>query len=275
MSKPRSFSQWSQYRRCPYSFYLGRIEKVPRIPAAWSPQGTAIHEALERWELSNRTLRREQVIGIGLDVYDREIRQLEEVTPNLRHWFASGPYGADEDIPRRRLMISEHVDRALLWYAHHPEQKPWRTLNGLPGVEVPFQITLNGIEVRGYIDWIGSLGRNNDPVLDRRTFGPRDIKTGRKPGHVMQLKIYSLALQDHLEFNEVSGFDPLISGDFFMTRTGKPTVLQDLGQITRDEVGQEFEALEDSIGKGDFPPKPSEGVCRFCDVKHSCNYRVG
>jgi len=215
------------------------------------------------------------VVHIGLEAYDREIRQLEEVTPNLRHWFSSGPYGADEDIPRRRSMIPEHVDRALLWYANHPDQVPWTTLNGLPGVEVPFHIELNGIVVRGFIDWIGSLERHPDPVLDRRTFGVRDIKTGKKPGHVMQLKIYVLALQDHLEFNDTADFDPLISGDFLMTRTGKPTVLQDLGQITRDEVGQEFEALEDSIGKGDFPPKPTADNCLFCDVKYSCNYRAG
>lgn len=263
-SKPRSFSQWGQHGRCPHAYYLDRIEKVWRKPAAWSPQGTAVHAGLEAWERSGRTLTLEQVSDVGLSSYTSEINKLLEETPNLRFWFSSGSYTADLDIPRRRAMVPEHLARALGWYEKHPDQTPWTTLDGDPAIELPFSIQLNGITVRGYIDWVG--------WLDRGILGPRDNKTGRKPGQVMQLKIYGIAIEDHFKFHGAP--QSVSSGDFLMTRTGKPTYLQDLTQITRDEVGQEFEKLEADINSGKFPPKPSAEVCWSCDVRHSCKYRA-
>src|SRR5690606_29952771 len=52
----RSVSQLKQYQKCGYSYYLARIEREWERPAAWLPQGLAVHEAAEEYEKSGRTM---------------------------------------------------------------------------------------------------------------------------------------------------------------------------------------------------------------------------
>lgn len=49
-----SYSQLSSFSECPFSYYLGHIEK-PRpeeAPNAWAEQGTLIHDLLDKWAKS-------------------------------------------------------------------------------------------------------------------------------------------------------------------------------------------------------------------------------
>jgi putative RecB family exonuclease len=229
--------------------------------------GTAVHEALEKWERSDRNLPVEGAQSYFRQAYTREVNALLEVTPNTRYWFGSGPYEAEEDIPRRKALGIEHVAKAIAWYDKHPTQKPWKHPDGRMGVELPFKIQLGTVPVRGYIDWLGQLG----PAC---VLGPRDNKTGRNPGKVLQLKIYDIALDDHFAWRKEPRPAGAGKGDFFMTKTGKPTVYQDLTQITRDEVVTRFETVDAQIQSGAFPAKPDEDTCRFCSVRSSCSFRA-
>src|SRR3954469_19163368 len=98
MTDVRSYSQLGAYDRCPYMYYLERVEKVWQRPAAWLPMGTAVHEAAERWELSGRTMSLEEAQQIFRDAYVRETNKYLDDTPNANHWFRSGPYKGPEDI---------------------------------------------------------------------------------------------------------------------------------------------------------------------------------
>lgn len=267
MTKARSWSQIEQYTRCPYSFKLQRLDKAWQQPAAWLPMGTAVHAGMEAWERSGRDLPVEYAQSVFRDTYKTEVDKLLEVTPNKDRWFASGPYTAVEDIPRRRDIGLEHVANGVAWYEKHPTQRPWVHPDGRLAVELPFNIRLGTVPVRGYIDWIGSLGLGCP-------LGPRDIKSGRKPGKVMQLKIYDLAIDDHFEWRGEERPPGAGKADFLMTRTGKPTVYQDLTQISRDEVVVKFEETDADIQAGDFPARPEEETCRFCSVRSACKYRA-
>lgn len=267
MSSYRSFSQWAELNQCQYRYYLHRIEHVPQIQAAWTAQGTAVHTAMENWERGNRKAPVEAVQDTFRDEYDLEISKSIDKEPNLRHWFASGPYEADEDIPRRAQLGVEQIEKSLKWYDKHPDQVPWYHPDGRIGIELPFKIKLEDIEIRGFIDWFGRLS-------DTCELGPRDIKTGRKPGQHMQLKIYDLAMDDHYAWAGKERPEGPSQGDFFMTRTGKPTVPLDLAQVTRDEVTQEFINLELIVESGVFEPNPSEDNCKFCPVRRKCRFRA-
>lgn len=262
----RSFSQWSDMNQCPYSYYLKRVEKKAQIQAAWTAQGTAIHEAMEYWERSDRLSPVENIELVFLEAYDREIEEAKDKEPNLSRWFASGPYTAEDDIPRRRELGVAQVSKSIVWYDKHPGEQPWVHPDGRLGIELPFVLQLGSVAVRGYVDWYGNLGHT--------VLGPRDLKSGRRPGKHMQLKIYDLAMDDHFEFRgeERPGGG---SGDFFMTRLGKPTVAQDLTQVSRDEIVLEFETIDQDIKAGDFPANPSEDGCKFCPVRRACKFRMG
>lgn len=264
--RARSWSQKEQYDTCPYQFYLARIEKRWERPAAWTAMGTAVHAAGEAYELSERNLPLEGAQSKFREVYAEEINKLLDETPNLKYWESSGPYDGEQDIPRRWKIGQEHVARYIEWYEKHPSQRPWRTPEGKLAVEIPFTIWLGSVKVRGVIDYLGSL------ALDPEEIAPRDTKSGANPGKLLQLKIYGIAVEDY--FKWLGQPREVTRADFFMTKTGKPTVFQNLKQVSRDELVVMFEELDAKVNAGDFPPKPGP-ACARCGVRTFCKYREG
>lgn len=269
MSDVRSYSQLSAYDRCPYMYYLERVEKVWQRPAAWLPMGTAVHSAAEAWELSGRVMTLEEAQTVFREAYRASTDLLLTETPNARYWFASGPYKGPEDIARRYRLGQEHVARYIAWYEKHPEQKPIRytDLEGVEkiGVEMPFALKIGGVQVRGFIDWIGYKD-------DGETLIVRDNKTGNNPGGPDQLATYALAVEARWALPDVGVH--VEEGDFFMTRTGKPTIPYALTRAVKVQLAEDFATLDENVKAGNFPAKPEASKCMFCSVNASCKYRV-
>jgi putative RecB family exonuclease len=256
--KYRSWSQLEQFEQCPYRYYLARIERVWKRPAAWLPMGTAVHEAIEEWENGNRFDSVQWAQDVYTEVYLREVNQLLSETPNTTYWQWSGPYNGEADIERRLRVGREHVERYVNYY-NDPKNihvQPVVLPGGGKAIEYPFELDLEGVKVRGVID---------AAVKDRAQIIVRDAKSGNKPGKVKQLKIYELASIDAFGWT-------VSSGDFFMTKTGKPTQPYDLTKITRAEIVRDFQHLDSEIEAQHFDPTPSVDTCGRCDVRFSCQY---
>lgn len=258
MSEHRSFSQLSTYEKCPYRYYLERVEKVWQKPAAWLPMGTAVHYACEKWELSGRHAPDVVIKAWFQESYWEATNKYLEETPNTAHWEASGPFKGPEDITRRFEVGQEHVIRYAEYYRKHRTEIPWVTPDGTPAIELPFDFELGGVPIRGFIDAV--INVDGELIV-------RDTKSGRQPGDDKQLKIYALAIEN-------IGGPTVALGDYFMTRTGKPTFPYDLLQVTKQEMTNRFIQLDLSIKAGEFPPNPGD-ECARCSVKLSCEYRVG
>lgn len=258
----RSVSQINQYLRCPQAYKLGRIDKVWSRPAAWLPQGTAVHAVLEEWERRNSqggSMSLEEAKDMFRQVYAAGINDLTDLTPNLEWWFWSGPYNGERDIERRFEIGLEQIEKFVAW-RESPGQTIWVTPDGKPAIELEFAINLDDIIVRGFIDAVVI-----DPAGDYLRV--RDYKTGNSPGDDFQLGVYSVALQ------ELYGIKPAW-GDYFMVgkKGAKPRISgpYDLTQWTRESVSARFREVEDRIQAGDFEPDPEPGKCGFCDVNYSC-----
>lgn len=260
----RSYSQLNSYDRCPYMYYLERVEQVWQRPAAWLPMGTAVHSAAEAWELSGRVMTPEEALQVFRDQYRASTDLLLETTPNAKFWFSSGPYRGPEDIVRRYKNGQEHVQRYIAWYQRHPNERPFvpSTIGepGKPMVEFPFEIEIGGVPVRGFIDWVGWDEDDNIIV--------RDNKTGVLPGGPEQLATYALAVEAQASWIHIK------SGDFFMTRTGKPTIPYQLTRVVKQQLAEDYQALDEGVKAGNFPAKPEAKKCMFCSVSASCKYRV-
>lgn len=254
----RSVSQYNQYNRCAYAFKLARIDRVWQRPAAWLGQGSAVHEAAEWWERTGRTGSLEDAQEVFRESYAKHINKACETTPNFDWWFASGPYGGERDIERRLGIGLEQVEKYLAWYAKHPEEVIWIAPDGTPGIEIGFDIELDGVPVRGFID---AIIVNQQGKLD-----VRDNKTGNNPGDDFQLGVYAVAIA------ETYGVAAPVAGTYWMGRSGKATHPYDLTEWTRERVAGEFRDLEESIQAERFEPDPSPDKCRFCDVSFACQY---
>jgi len=205
----------------------------------------------------------EEVQEVFRESYQREINEACEVTPNFEYWSKSGPYDGERDTERRYQLGLDQCVRMLTWYDRHPEEVVWVSPDGQPGIELGFNMDLDGIEIRGFIDLVMSVpdGPTDTEVL------VRDNKTGNQPGDDFQLGVYSVAIEDAF------GVKPE-KGDYWMGRSGKPTYPFDLRDWTRGRVSDAFQELETGISAEMFDPDPSPDKCMFCDVNASCPYAV-
>lgn len=152
--KYRSVSQLNQYTRCPHSYYLARIAMAWQRPAAWLAQGSAVHAVLEARERSGREMSLEEAQELFKEEYAKEANEALAITPNTDWWSASGPYRGDEDLERRFHIGLEQIEKYFAWTDAHPEEEIWTAPDGTPAIELEFDIDLEGIPVRGFIDAI-------------------------------------------------------------------------------------------------------------------------
>jgi len=237
---PRSVSQYNQYHRCPYSWYLSRVLKAWDRPAAWLPQGSAVHKAAEEFEKSGRTMSLEEMKAVFAESYAVEVAQYTEITPRFDFWTWSGPYAGKVDLERRYGIGMEQTERYYRYYTETaPDEVIWIAPDGTPGIELGFVIELGDVPVRGFIDAIITMPDGSVRV--------RDNKTGKQPGDDFQLGVYSVAV------SEQYGVDRPLTGDYWMGGPGKPTHPYDLSEWTTERLTVEFAELEAMIQQDDFP----------------------
>jgi putative RecB family exonuclease len=262
----RSVSQIKQYERCPYSYYLSRIRKAWQRPAAWLPQGSAVHGAIEWWERTGRTGSLEDAQAVFTRLWVEEVGKYTSITPNMTWWSPSGPYDGEADLRRRYAIGLDQVRKYIEYYRiTAPREVIWIAPDGSPGIELGFDIDLDGIKIRGFIDAV--IQRPTGP-LDSEVV-VRDAKTGNTPGDDTQLGVYAVAV------SEMFGVPVPTSGDYWMGRSGKPTHPFDLRDWDRDRVGSMFSDFEDKLASGSYPPLPETDKCKFCDVSYTCEYAEG
>lgn len=260
MPSYRSWSQLSDWEKCPEAYRLKRVEKVWSRPAAWLPFGTAVHHGIEGWEKSGRTMDVAQAVDLAEVKYRDEVNRYLTESPNAETWFASGQYRGPEDIVRRQAKIKEHV-WAYTRYHEDPkhEGKPIYVDTGVEtedpvnptlAVELPFNVKIGDVQVRGFIDKVEQV-----QVVD--------VKTGSSsPGDGSQLKVYQLALRDQYGIE-------VPKGSYFLTAKGRPGRVKDLSKISEQALVDRFGALEEGVKAEAFDPKPGDHCVR-CDVNESC-----
>lgn len=265
--KPRSVSQLKQYERCPYSYYLARVAD-PRAwqrPAAWLPQGSAEHTVFELVARGDFSMSLEEAQALFAQEYSKEVAEYTKITPNFEWWSKSGPYGGKKDLERRYKLGMEQIERFYAWREKAPDEVIWITPDGKPAIELDFNMDLDGVVVRGYIDAVIERPYNERGDTELVV---RDYKSGNQPGDDFQLGVYAVAVE------EVYGVPAPQIGDYWMGKSGKATHPYDLTDWTREKVTEAFHELDANIQAGNFEPSPEVDKCKFCDVSDACEFRM-
>lgn len=256
----RSVSQLNLLTDCGAKFELERLLEVPPRPAAWTARGIAIHEAILEWEKSNRSL---DLIQLALDLYDHEISRLRVVQPDEKQWMITPRVKTIEaDIKYRREDLKTQCEGYLL----HCESAGWiiPTIDGQLMAEVPFELEVQGIPIRGSIDAI--LWWPEEELITIR-----DIKSGGERKKNYQLGIYRFAAQ------KILGLD-IDYGEYYYTklkenknseRLGRSSGLISLKRYDEKYVGYLFQTANQIIQQKLFLPSPGKD-CELCPVQKYC-----
>lgn len=255
----RSVSQINTYLGCSEAYRLKYVDKppIPPMPAAWLAQGTAYHETIDIWENSGRSPHVD-LTWTFTNLYDTQIAQMKEMQPDLRLWLKAPKKKTEDDIAERRVrglkQVQDYVDYAEENPFYFAELDEW-TL----GIEVPFEVTLGGVLIRGGIDQIRLIGEN--PFDGVHVV---DLKTGNRESASIQLGTYKIAVE------KIFGW-PVKKASFFYAKDSKLVGLDktDLDRYTEAYVTELYQALDRGIENKVFIPNPG-GQCLLCPVKKFC-----
>ncbi|WP_246040679.1 RecB family exonuclease [Streptomyces cadmiisoli] len=232
------------------------MDKKPQTPAGWTLQGLAVHEAIEAWERSNRTM---DLTGAN-DVYESAWRlhltRMLKDEPDTDKWMTGNPRTKGSvDLTRRftrgKEQLEQYIKNALAqgW-------EIWETPDFEPAIELPFRIMVGNIEVVGYIDQIREHPDGSLEIVD--------IKSGSKiPSWDFQLGVYRLAVLESygVEINQ---------GSFLMLKDDRMVGPTNLTRFTRERVTAWFDALNRGVEAQVFMPNVGDH-CRICGVWKYCS----
>jgi hypothetical protein len=229
-----SFSHLHTFEICPVRYELSEVLGLPTIadellarPArrGGSKLGSAIHAALGAWHRSQG--------GDLLDIFDG----------------LAEPYAiTDQEMKDGRAMMN-------LYLAHPLSTAP--TL----GVEVEFNLRLEGVELRGFVDRICEL--------DGRSW-LLDYNTSRDAGRVLlntystQLRLYEVAAKEGLL---PGGPTPVLS--LFRLRTGDAIRVESNPNDARARVGRAVAAIRS--GRFELGPEHADRPCFTCSYSPICS----
>jgi len=250
-------SQLGTMTNCGYAWYLDKVVKVPKKTASWFIQGSAVHTAIEHYEMSGRALSSADAIQVFDSSWDTEFARALEKVPSENMWMKGGKKTRDQDARERHSKGQQQVHEYIYANGTDNEWQPVEIVPGYPGVEVGFDLDFDGIKVIGYIDLV---------LVSRRTgeIRVRDIKTGSyQPTSPYQFATYKIAIE------QILGVD-VPYGDYWMSKnkgTSKPKLLH---RFTRDKVAHWYKTMDDMVKNRTFQANP--GDCFTCTVKPYCKF---
>ncbi|MFN8215443.1 MAG: ATP-dependent DNA helicase [Solirubrobacterales bacterium] len=231
-----SASDLSLYLTCPLKYKFARVFGIPQEPTINQRFGILIHNVLERFH-KEPPERPED----GL----RRLMRLFETG-----WHRTG-FGSSDD----ELQYRDRAREALRVYWERE-----RIAEGEPiWLEKKFDFRVGEHHVRGRVDRVDRLPDGDFELIDYKT-GER--KSAAELENDLQLALYRLAARETWEIEAAFGsYYYVLDGD----KVAAPTRPDDAERVERTvlQVG------EGIIGQ-DFEPRPSPGVCSWCDYRLIC-----
>jgi len=270
---------------CPASYFFDRVLGKPSVPGWAMIGGSALHAASEDWD--HRLVESGEAVedpselqGMFEMALDIEIKKTLDKTPypkdewhrsgrqSGQHTNSGGPNKKDEAWWRRRgpEMLASWASWRLTsgWeiavfsesagIGTPPDGVEEEYFRAVTGIEVPFEVEIASIPVKGYIDRV--FEKDGEYLVV-------DLKSGREPDSTAQLGTYREGLLRQY------GLDARW-GAYWLGETGLSTSLTQLDvKWPAARVERRFAAARRRQLAGEFDPKPSN-LCGSCGVRQFC-----
>lgn len=197
-----SYSALAKYSECGQQYLLDRLYKVTSATYFATLAGKAVHEITEAYERFH-DLGQDVEIRTFKDSFDRYIASAKEkgleVKPSGKKMEVVGWLGGPnkKDYAWWLSYGPQMLNAWLDWKRSHPDWKVAILPDGTPGIEVEFEVDLDGEIARGYVDrvyeWNGKL-----LIVD--------MKTGKLSPSNLQLEDYFQGLHRRFGVYAFAGY---------------------------------------------------------------------
>lgn len=241
-----SFTQLQSFERCPKQYRYAHILKIPTDSNPQFVFGRSVHNTLKAFYDKARP-------GPRAGVY--VFPSLEELLELYnKHWISEWyPSKTEED--RRKAAGREALHR---FYADN--QNSFKAPKFL---EKPFTIKVGKYSLRGVIDRVDSLAKDEVEIIDYKTGKVPKDKRGLD---LDQLMIYAIAAREVFKDNPVRL-------TYYYLETGERKTF-DVEEMGLEKVKKEMLATIEEIKQSDFKATPSQHICASCDFRFICEDRV-
>ena len=252
LPRPLSHSSITLYNECPQKYKFRYIDAIPEKPRHYFSFGRSVHCALEFFYVIKRVMPSILFNPFHYPTVKRTAPPtLDELLKNYKKiWIAEGYRDQSQEVE-----YFEEGKRILT--AFH--EKHVKDFHVPLAVEYGFEIDVEGVPVKGFVDLIDRLPDGRLVIIDFKT------GQGITPGRVEadpQLTMYQYACE------------PLLGAE------AGELILYHLPTLTEHRSprhgGRLVEALKtrivntaETITKKQFDPKPGM-ICRWCDFKPIC-----
>jgi ATP-dependent exoDNAse (exonuclease V) beta subunit len=224
------------YRSCPQRYLFSSLWSLQEGPKATLTFGRVIHGTIRRMMAEFKKGNR-----LPFDEVQR-IFETEWSTVGFEDEYQEGEYKKDG----REQLRAFH--QAVL-------EQPLLVLELEKTFELPVE---NNVILKGRIDQINSLGRNDVEIVDYKTGRPKKDSDARKD---LQLSIYSIATKEILERNPVRMVFHYLQNNQRQETTRDAKQLDDAVRVVQETAAD--------IRAGEFSAKPGF-ICRNCAYKPIC-----
>jgi putative RecB family exonuclease len=237
MMRPLSYSQISLYQTCPLCYKLQYIDGLEPKEKGYFSFGTTMHACAEYFFK----------VKVPPPPSLEELLQFYEL-----NWLSEGYESAEEEANYKAY---GREILAKFWEIHSPDFR-------MPiAVEWMFNIDIEGVKLRGFIDRVDKLDSGGLAIVDYKT--DRQLFTKDYLARNLQLTLYQLAV-------EQSWFLPVERLTLYHFRSNTPCSCQPRGRAQLEEARSLVLAVAEGITAGRFPAVESERCP--CDFPEHCPY---
>ncbi len=248
-----SYSMINDYLRCPACFYVKRVLKFESPTSSALTLGKAVHGALERFYVEVRDAEadggtppgKERLLSLGAEILRREWPDATPVDP-----------GSFEK-------VNAQLD--LFWEKLHDPDAELLLLEGegRGGAQVaPFPYEHRGTHTMiAKLDRVDRLPDGGFRIIDYKTGAARKSLLEPKKHDHLQLSIYAMALQHHLELEE----PPSGTAEYWVVATGQRGVIG-IDELKLAKAKKTIDEAIDGMLDGRYDRKPGWTCDGLCEI---------
>ena len=174
----------------------------------------------------------------------------------LEKYWDSTTYSSDFKENQDKIRAKKMISNFVVWAKKNPHK--------VIGVELPFQLKLSGIPIRGKIDRLEQDENGNYYVVDYKT--GKCYETDSSISENIQMNLYALAIEE--KFKKL----PLQSSLYYVDDDKMiKYIISDRRSV--DDFKLKLEGVITSILNEEFEANPLQGAwtCRWCSYKNICD----